>query len=255
MNTLRVALISNLITGDIAENQRRILALANQAADSGARVIVFPEAAATDLINTGNPEQDRLVAEFIPASRNEQWRQLAIAREVYFAAGLLERDGEKLYDTGIMFDPLGNLILRYRRNDPGWHYAADDPAAYCQGSDIPIVQTEFGSVRILICGDLWDDEILSRFSGNRPDYLIYIMSRSLAASDKIQQVWNGEELPAYCERWSKTGASVLAVNLYSGEGKDGSIGGAWFVDNRGVVLDSLPPGQEGILMVDLPIIL
>ncbi len=255
MNTFRVALISNLVTGDIAGNQRRILELANQAADSGAKLIVFPEAAATDLINTGNPEQDRSVAESIPASRNEQWREMAIARGIYLAAGLLERDGEKLYDTGVFFDPQGKLVLRYRRNDPGWHYAADDPAVYCQGSEIPVVQTEFGSVGMLICGDLWDDGILSRFSGNRPDYLIYIMSRSLAVSDKIQQVWNEEELPDYCERWSKTGASVLAVNLYGGEEREVSIGGAWFVDNRGVVLDSLVPGREGILMVDLPIIL
>jgi len=255
VNTFRVALISNLVTKDVARNQRRILALANQAADRGAKLIVFPEAAATDLINTGDPEQDRQIAEPIPDLRNEQWRELAIARRVYLAAGLLERDGERLYDIGVLFDPQGKLVLRYRRNDPGWHYAKDDPTGYCQGNEIPIVQTEFGSVGMLICGDLWDDEILTRLSGNSPDCLIYIMSRSLPASGSIQRMWNEEELPAYCERWSKTRASTLAVNLYGGKHEGSSIGGAWFVDSRGKIIDSLPPGQEGILLIDLPIIL
>ncbi len=248
---MKAALISNPVTDDFDENQRRILELAGEAADTGAGFILFPEAAATGLANTGDPEHDLKIAEEIPGPRNSQWRKFAKERGIYFAAGLLEKDGGKIYDCGALFDPKGDLILHYRRNHPGWHGSGDNPDVYCEGTDIPVVETGFGRVAMLICGDLWDDDILTKLTAQKPDYLLYPMIRSLDKADDIKKAW-AKELPGYCERWAKTGATVLAVNIYEGKTPDASIGGAWFVDSDAKVISSLPVLQEGILLVDLP---
>ncbi|MEA3310894.1 MAG: carbon-nitrogen hydrolase family protein [candidate division WOR-3 bacterium] len=248
---MKAALISNLASDDFDENQKRILELAGEAADTGTGFILFPEAAATGLANTGDPEHDLKIAEEMPGPRNSQWQEFAKERGVWFAAGLLERDAGRIYDSCVLFDPQGNLALHYRRNDPHWHYSEDNPAIYCEGTDIPVVETGFGRVAMLICGDLWDDDILAKLTAQKPDYLLYPMIRSLDKADDIKKAWV-KELPGYCERWAKTGATVLAVNIYEGKSPDASIGGAWFVDSDGKVIGSLPVLQEGTLLVDLP---
>ncbi|MBD3286119.1 carbon-nitrogen hydrolase family protein, partial [candidate division WOR-3 bacterium] len=147
---MKAALVSNMITDDFEVNQKRILELAGNAAGSGVRRIVFPEAAATGLVNTGNPEHDLEIAEPVPGPRNSQWRDFARRKGVYFAAGFLERDGNKLYDSALLFDPGGNLVLQYRRIDTGWLNPGDNNTTYRTGKEIPYTDTEFGRVGFLI---------------------------------------------------------------------------------------------------------
>lgn len=249
---MKAALISNRVTDDFETNQRRILKLSRKAADMGAEIVIFPEAAATGLANNGDPRHDLAIAEPVPGQRNLAWRQFAQDRGVYFVAGLLERDGTRIYDSGVLFNPQGELILHYRRNHPGWHYPEDNPTIYCLGAEIPVVETEFGKVGMLICGDLWDDEILERLVVQKPDYLLYPFLRSLVKVEDVRTAWE-EELEAYRRRWKKTGAVVFAVNLYEGKDPDASIGGAWFVDRSGKITASLPIFKEGILFAELPV--
>lgn len=247
---MKVALISNLVTDDFQANQRRILEFASEAVELGARMIVFPEAAATGLVNTGEPEHDLQIAEAIPGPRNEQWREFAKEHETYFAAGLLEKEDGRMYDSGVLFDPQGELILHYRRIHPGWRWPDDDPQIYCTGEALPVVETDIGKVGMLICGDLWSDGVAARFKEQQPDYLLHLLARSVDAKD-VSKTWV-EELPNYCQRWAETGAAILAVNLYEGDDKDASIGGAWCFARDGGIINSLPVLQEGILLVDLP---
>jgi len=246
---MKAALISNLVGADFAANERRIVNLANRAADMGAELVVFPEAAATDLVNTGCPEHDLAVAEEVPGARSREWQRLAKTRGVWFAAGLLEREDGRIYDAGLVFSPDGELVLKYRRNHPGWHGPHDDPAIYREGVEIPVIETGFGRLGMLICGDLWDERILSRLREAAPDCLLYLMARSLA--ENVNELdFERDELPAYRALWSRTGARVLAVNL-CGQEPDAPIGGAWFASQDGRLLASLPMRREGILTVEL----
>ncbi len=247
---MKVAIVSNLVTTDIQLNQARILQLSSEAMEKGARFIVFPEATATGLVNTGNPETDYMVAETIPGPRNEEWRAFASEHSTYFAAGLLERDGKRIFDSAVLYNPEGKLILHYRRNDPGWHLPEDNPSVYCEGTQVPVVDSPIGRLAFLICGDLWNDEVLNKLKVMNPDYLLYPFARNMVPRERIESTWK-LELSAYKERWLATGAIILAANLLSDYPHFESIGGAWYIDNTGRVLADSPILHEGILIIDL----
>ncbi len=248
---MKAALICNLTSGDFQANQRRIFELAQQAIQMGARFLLFGEAAATGLCNIGKPEHDLKIAEEIPGCRNQQWREFAKKHEVYFSAGLLEKEDGRMYDSGLLFNPAGELILHYRRIHSGWRWPNDNPQIYCTGEDLAMVETEIGKIGMLICGDLWNDDIIKRFAEQEPDYLLYPFLRSLKKNASVKDVWP-HELQRYTQRWSQTGAVTLAVNLYQGTKPECSFGGAWFVGKDGKIISELSVWQQGILLVDLP---
>ncbi len=242
---MKAALISNRIDADFGANERRILELAVDAVDQGAELIVFPEAAATGLADTGDVAHDLEIAEEVPGILSEDWRTFAKSKGVWFAAGLLERDAGKIYDSCVLFDPLGNLVLHYRRIDPHWHRPGDDASIYCVGEDLHVIRTPFGRLGVLICGDLWDDGVVERMKALGPDLLLYPFLR---ARDPRKE-WS-DEFREYCERFRMVGAVTLAVNLFEGEEEGSAFGGAWLVDRSGRVLASLPEEEEGVLFVD-----
>lgn len=249
---MKAAIITNRVTTDIQSNQTRIMQLASEAVKRGARFIVFPEAAATGLANSGNPETDYLITETIPGPRNEEWRFFASEHGTYFAAGLLEREGNRIFDSAVLYNPQGELILHYRRNDPGWHSPDDDPSVYCEGLGIPIVNSSIGNLAILICGDLWSDEVLEKLKIKNPDYLLYLFARDIIPNEHVESTWK-QELSAYKERWLASGANVVAANLLSEYPQFKSVGGAWYYSKeRGVITESHIL-NEGILIIDLAI--
>lgn len=247
---MKAAIISNLVTTDKQANQTRILQLASEAVERGAKFIMFPEAAATGLVNTGNPNTDLEIAEPILGTRNKEWRDFASENEVFFAAGLLEREGTRIFDSAVLYNPEGKLILHYRRNDPGWHLPEDDPSVYCEGVDIPIVDSIIGKLTFLICGDLWNDDVLTRLKAKNPDYLLYPFARNMVPRERIESTWK-LELSAYKERWMVTGANVLAANLLSDYPQFESLGGVWYIDTVGRIIAEAPILHEEILLVDL----
>ncbi|TFG32821.1 carbon-nitrogen hydrolase family protein [Candidatus Thorarchaeota archaeon] len=247
---MKGAIVSNRVGLDFDVNQNRILELAAKSVDAGAEFILFPEAAATGLVNTGNPETDRRIAETIPGPRNTEWRDFASEHGVYFGAGLLEREGDSIFDSAVLYNPEGELILHYRRNDPGWHSVDDDPSVYCEETQVPVVDSPIGRLAFLICGDLWNDEVLERLKNKKPDYLLYLFARDIEPKERIESIWM-VEVQAYRERWKESGSNVLVVNLLCDRQGFESIGGAWFVDNRGKLVAVSPILQENILFVDL----
>lgn len=247
---MKAAIISNLVTTDKQANQTRLLQLASEAVERGAKFIMFPEAAVTGLVNTGNPNIDLEIAEPIKGPRNIEWRDFASENDVFFAAGFLEREGTRIFDSAVLYNPEGNLILHYRRNDPGWHLPDDDPSVYCEETQVPVVDLTIGRLAFLICGDLWNDEVLTRLKVMNPDYLLYIFARNMVPRERIESTWK-LELSAYKERWLATGANILAANLLSDYPHFESIGGAWYIDTTGQIIAESPILHEEILLVDL----
>ncbi|MFW9958400.1 MAG: carbon-nitrogen hydrolase family protein [Candidatus Odinarchaeota archaeon] len=247
---MKAAIISNCVTSDFQTNQSRILELAAIAVKRGAELVLFPEAAATGLANIGYPTIDFNIAEQVPGPRNKGWKAFASENGVFFAAGLLEKEGENIYDSALLFDPNGDLVLHYRRNDSGWHVSEDDPEVYREGSEIPIVATDFGRVAFLICGDLWNDEVMGKLKIRNPNMLLYPFARGLDATHDIESEWN-KELKSYIDRWKETGAVVLAANSFCESPNHSSVGGAWCIDAAGKIRASAPILKESVLLVEV----
>ncbi len=247
----RAALVVSRVTTCRDTNIRRMVATAHEAGDAGADLVVFPEAAPTGLINNDDPVHDLALGEPVPGPTTELLAGVAASRGLYLAFGILERAGDRLYDSAVLLGPDGRVVFRYRRITPGWHGRNGDPRVYAHGARVHAAQTALGRIALLICGDLFDDDVLSEMCALKPDLLLVLMSRSFEDCSHDQHRWEAEELPYYLRRVARAGVTTLLVNSVAGEDCGGDFGGAMAVSGAGELIASFPLGKAGVLLVDL----
>jgi len=249
---MKAALTVNRVTADIEANLKMIMNMANEAADNKADLVVFAEAALTGLINDDNPSHDLPLAQPIPGPVTDMLLELARERRIWLAIGMLEREGGSIYDSAVLLTPGGEIGLKYRRIQPQWHGRSADLSVYRQGTELPKLVTPLGSFAFMICGDLWDEELVRRTRDLRPDWLLYLVTGSGLEGER----WEKEDKPDYAQRAKLTGATTLMTGYVAdfqpkGREYERSLGSAMVVSSDGTVLDSLPPGKTGILLIDL----
>ncbi len=249
---MKAALVSNMVTADVAANLASMQRWIREAAAVGADLVLFPEAAATGLINDDCPERDLALGQAAPGPHTEALGALAADHAVYVAFGLLERAGNCLYDSAVLLGPSGDVLLHYRRIQPQWHGRHADPGVYRQGDHLPVCRTPLGSFGFLICGDLFDDEIVARFRALKVDWLLFPFARCFPSGVDAASEWEAGERQAYAERAAMTGSTALMVNYVADAAlAGGAFGGAMAVSPAAAVLAALPPGQPGMLLVTL----
>ena len=99
--------------GRVADNLAAVTARLAEAADAGARLVVFPECALTGY---GFPSRAAALAcaESVPGPCTEAIAVECTRRNVWAAFGLLERDGERLFNTCALVGPAGQCTT-YRK--------------------------------------------------------------------------------------------------------------------------------------------
>lgn len=249
---MRAALVVHYVGDDSERNLAAIVDWTARAANAGADLVLFSEAALTGLINDDDPEHDLALGQAIPGPVTDQLGALAVQHRIWLGIGLLERSGSCLYDTALLFKPDGEIGLHYRRIQPQWHGRDADPAVYRQGSTLKAIETPWGRVGFLICGDLFDDEIVQRARALRLDWLLFPFARCFADGTYNQTRWDREEASAYLERVWAVGATALMTNYVAHPDlAGGAFGGAMVAVPDGTTVESLPLGEEGILVTEL----
>ena len=136
-------------------NLLRSLALAQKAVDGGANLVVLPE-----LSNAGyffSSRQDAFEhAESVPDGRSVQaWIDFARQQQVFLVAGLAEREGMRLFNTGVLVGPDG-FIGKYRKA----HLWNLEKLWFTPGDvGFPVFETSIGRIGLLICWDIWFPEV------------------------------------------------------------------------------------------------
>jgi len=74
-------------------------------------------------------------------------------RGLYAVVGMLERAGDVLYNSAVLFDPRGRVQGIYRKTHFWQGYSGADPDFYKPGSDLPVFRTALGRIGIMICFD------------------------------------------------------------------------------------------------------
>ena len=210
---MKAALATFLVLGDKDTNLAAMVNMTNEAADAGADIVLFPEAAVTGLINEDDdPGHDLPLGEVVPGPVTDKLGDVARRRSIYVGTGILERDGNSLYDSAVLLDPKGDLVLTYRRIQPQWHGRNADPNVYRQGEELACVQTPFGTVAFLVCGDMWDDSIIARLREIAPDYVLFPFSRNFGDGSFDQERSDREEESDYAAQAALLDATTLMVN-------------------------------------------
>ena len=250
---MRVGLAVIRVTRDHSQNVDSMVELIREAAGEGADLVLFGEAAPTGLINNDDPTHDMAIAQPIPGPTANTLAQAARDAGVYVALGMLEKDGNCLYDSAVLIDPEGKIILKYHRISPGWHGPTADSSVYRHGESIPLAETPLGSFVFLICGDLFDDVLVERVRTAGADWLLFPFARCFDDGSYDQKRWDEEEKQEYAGYAAKTGAVCMMVNYLSERELDGgSFGGAMIVGCDGSVLAETPLGKPGLWLFDLP---
>jgi N-carbamoylputrescine amidase len=252
---MRIALAVPLLTPDSAVNIQTIGAMAAQAANDGACLILFSEAAITGFINTGDPAYDMTLGQSVPGPATILLSRVAQESAIWIGVGLFERDDEHLYDSYLMISPQGTIATNYRRIDPHWHHwhsRLHEPMIYAQGTHITSVALPIGMTTFLLCGDLFNDTGLGQVTQLQPHWLVVPMARGFDSEVFTPQQWYAQDRYYYIERAKAANVNVLLVNQFAHDDPACTyFGGAMAVTHDGVILKDYPLEHEGVLYIDL----
>jgi len=131
-------------------NLARCLELIELTAKEGARLIVLPECALTGYCFS-SLEEALPVAEPILGSSTEKLVAACRGLNVYVIVGLLEKDGDKCYNTAVLLGPHG-LVGKHRK----LHLPYMGVDRFLNPGDLPLTvyDTEVGKIGMGICYDL-----------------------------------------------------------------------------------------------------
>lgn len=240
---MKTALIVNeIIRNGKSQNIENIIQSMEEAANEKADLAVFSETAITGLINNDDINHDLKLGVSKESDEINSIRECAKKFNIDVCIGYFELEGNTLYDSAIYIDCNGEILENYRRQSIGWRDPSID-GVYAEGQEPCLFKTRFGNMTILICGDLFDDEILDSVKELKADYLLFPFARSFFNGESSMKRWIDEEEKDYCERIKKLKTFTFLVN-YIG---DPYFGGAFVINERGNVVSTLGLGRKGIL--------
>ena len=158
---------------EFERNIQRVCAVTEEAATSGARLIVLPEAALSGYIYRDR-EQFLPYMDSVPGKGTEAIAEICARHGCYVAIGIAEIDPatDLTYNTGALIGPNG-YIGKYRKNGLN----PSDIMWFTPGNTgYPVFETELGNICLIICYDdtYWEPARLPAIKG--ADLIAYICS-------------------------------------------------------------------------------
>ncbi|MBW6515633.1 MAG: carbon-nitrogen hydrolase family protein [Candidatus Cloacimonetes bacterium] len=225
-----------------------------KAADHNCDLIIFPEACLTGLGISGNFIEDKEIGLSLDSLEIRSIIDCAQEFKIHIVFGLIELINNSLFDSALLIDDQGDILLHYRRIHRGWTYPHTDPKIYRCGTEVKFAETRLGKITLLICGDLGEPYIVDTISKSDADYIIYPFARAINTHSEIHSYWDLEMQDYYLKHWQELGKSILAVNaidLDIPSRDEFYCGGAWIIDPSGKVIASKPILEEGLLIQEL----
>jgi predicted amidohydrolase len=132
--------------GELDRNLSHAGELVAEAAGNGADVVLLPEV--MDLGWT-HPSAKRL-ADSIPGGYTcKKLCEFAVKNNVYLCAGLVEKDGQSIYNAAVIIDDKGKVQVKHRKLNE-LDIAHD---VYGQGDRLGVCETPWGKFGLMICAD------------------------------------------------------------------------------------------------------
>ncbi|HAB18366.1 MAG TPA: carbon-nitrogen hydrolase family protein [Verrucomicrobiota bacterium] len=157
---LALALIQMRVDGGEPEaNLERAAARIATASAQGAEVVVLPEA-----LDLGWTHPSAATsAQPIPDGRTaRRLRDTARLNHVWVCSGLVERDGSSVFNSSILIDPTGEVVLHHRKLNE----LEIGQSCYAGGDRLAVATTPWGVVGMMICSDAFaPGQVIARTLG------------------------------------------------------------------------------------------
>jgi predicted amidohydrolase len=154
---IKLATVCMNVSFNKQENLKKFMAYIDEAADQGAKLILFPEQALQGYLKRLGLELSIFDyhhenAELVPEGESTQKLiEKAKEKDIYIAWGMTERDEERadvLYNTNVLVGPEG-YVGKYRKV----HQPLTEKFVYFPGHEFSVFDTKLGKIGMLICYD------------------------------------------------------------------------------------------------------
>lgn len=261
-DTIKVALIQQHKTADIADNRRRLAAEIATAAKNGAQLIVNQELH-DSLYFCQNEDVDTFNLATEPCTEtNGLYASLAKEHQVVIVTSMFERRASGLYhNTAIVYDTDGSEAGRYRKthipDDPGFY-----EKFYFTPGDLGIhpIETSLGRLGVLVCWDQWYPEAARLMALQGAEMLIYPTAIGWQDNDTTEEKQRQREAWITIQRGHAVanGIPVIAVNRVGYEEDPSGVtdgitfwGSSFAVGPQGEVIYQAPDNQEDTAVIEI----
>lgn len=247
----RFAVAVPRITSNARDNLNKVLSMIDEASLSKADLLLFPEAVLTGLNLSDHYERDRELAVSIDSPQIQAIIRSAATHKLWTAFGFLELSGRTIFDSALLVDTHGKIVLHQRRMSPGWRAKNAGLLEYGSGAGLSTALTPWGKTAILICGDLFEVAFPLAVEA-KLDLLLLPFARCFPRKVKDpQRQWTDIEWPDYSVRIKQIRALALMSNyIASRKLNGGGFGGGFIVDPHGKITKAMPLFEEGLLVWD-----
>jgi N-carbamoylputrescine amidase len=259
---LKVGIIQQHNTADIADNRARLAQKMEQLAKDGAQLIVNQELHdSLYFCQTENVDLCSL-ATAIPSEVTEFYSQLASRLGVVIVTSLFERRAPGLYhNTAVVFERDGSIAGKYRKM-----HIPDDPAYYEKFYFTPgdmgfePISTSVGKLGVLVCWDQWYPEAARLMALRGAEILIYPTAIGTESSDTPEEQARQREAWVTIQRAHgvANGLPVVSVNRVghepdpSGQTRGITFWGTSFVAGpQGEFIYQSPVDREDMAVIDI----
>ena len=151
--------------GNKSANLAKIKTLIRDAAQSGVKIVCFPEMALSgmdcseDIEKTHKPcSMHTVAAETIPGPSSTALAELTKELGIYVIVGMPERDAKDpdiIYNSSAIMGPEG-IMGSYRKLHLGPTPMWTESMCFKPGNELPVFETRYGLIAVQICADFWD---------------------------------------------------------------------------------------------------
>lgn len=230
---MKVGIIQQHNTPDIAGNRSRLVEKIHRLAQEGAELVVLQELHDSLYFCQVESVDNFDLAVGIPSDVTDTYAEAARSAGVVLVTSLFERRAAGLYhNTAVVFERDGSIAGKYRKM-----HIPDDPAYYEKFYFTPgdlgfePIQTSVGRLGVLVCWDQWYPEAARLMAMRGAEMLIYPTAIGWESSDSNDEKMRQREAWVTVQRGHAVanGLPVITVNRVGHEpDPSGATGGIQF---------------------------
>ena len=242
---LRLALAQiNPTVGDLSGNADLVCAAADQAAEQGADIAIFPE-----MVLTGYPVEDLALRPSFQAASQVAIASLAkrINPKLVAIVGYLDQvKGAPQNMVAVIAG--GEIKARYAKCHLPNYGVFDEYRNFVPGDSTLVVRIHGVDVGFAICEDLWiDGGITAQLAARSPGLVI------VPNGSPFERAKDDVRLALVTKRAREAGAPLAYVNMTGGQDDLVFDGDSIVVDKDGAVIARAPQFEDGVMLVDVDV--
>ena len=242
MAAMKIAIAQlNATVGDLDGNAARVLAMAQQAAAAGAKLVLAPE-----LALCGYPPEDLALRSDFYSENARVLQDLAtqLPAGLALVIGHPLAEGENRYNAAsVLCD--GRIVSTYRKQKLPNHTVFDEVRTFSPGALAGVF--EHGGVRfgLNICADIWEPGPAAQARDAGAEVLLVLNASPFHMGKQLER----HEIAR--QRIEECGLPLIYANLVGGQDELVFDGASFALDARGTLTAQFPAFEEGLYWLDL----